>query len=284
MKKLLVFGEVLFDLFEEKEEIGGAPFNVAAHFTALGGTADLVSAVGMDPLGRKALLALRRRGIADTYVKEVPFGTGFCRVTLKDGTPSYDLAENVAYDHIPAPALIGEDYGALYYGTLACRQKESLDSLERLFPLCKERFYDINIRPPYDDRDLLRHLLFKATTLKISREEAGVLCPYHSPPQYLYDVANAFSNIQRIILTMDKDGSILFDAKRGTIKEGPRPLATPLSTVGAGDAFSACYLYHTLKGSDVDTTLQACGSLADFVITRLGAVPRLPEDLKKRLI
>jgi fructokinase len=258
---------------------------VAAHFTALGGKADFVSAVGGDDLGKAAVAEIKKRAIGHEHLTVSPYPTGFCKVTLQKGTPSYDLANDVAYDHISLPLPIdGKDYGALYYGTLACRNEESLDTLEKLFSLCEERFYDINIRPPFYSRALLRHLLFKATTLKISREEAEVLCPYHDPAQYLYDVANAFPNIKKILLTLDKDGSVLFDTASERILYGPKPLVSPLSTVGAGDAFSACYLYHTFKNSDPETTLLACGTLADFVITQLGAVPHLPEELKKRLV
>jgi fructokinase len=284
MKKLLVFGEVLFDLFETQSEIGGAPFNVAAHFSALGGKADLVSAVGQDELGAKALLELQSRGVGSEHVKALPYPTGYCKVTLQNNTPSYELVREVAYDHIPACTPNAQEYGALYYGTLACRTEESLKTLEGLFPLCTERFYDVNIRPPFYSRALIRHLLSKATTLKISREEADVLCPCHTPEQYLNDVANEFANLKRILFTMDCDGSLLFDTATRTLTYAPQPKATPVSTVGAGDALSACYLYHTFKGSDIPTTLEACSALADHVITALGAVPALPEELKNRIV
>lgn len=285
MKKLLVFGEVLFDLFEEKAEIGGAPFNVAAHFSALGGRADFVSAVGKDELGQKALDAVKSFQIDDRFVARIDSPTGYCKVTLKDGTPSYDLKNHVAYDAIPFPEEIrAEDYGALYYGSLACRNSASFKTLKRLIPLCSERFFDINIRPPYGNRETVRKLLFAATTLKISREEAGEICPYYNEEQYLHDVINAFPNIQKILFTMDKDGSLLFDARKDTILYAPKPKEKPLSTVGAGDSLSACYLYHTFKGSTPRRTLEACSTLADFVITRLGAVPSLPEELKSKIV
>lgn len=284
MKKLLVFGEVLFDLFEEKAEIGGAPFNVAAHFSALGGTADFVSAVGKDALGQKALEAIRSCGLDPCYVALTDAPTGYCKVTLQNGTPSYDLKTDVAYDQIPFPTGLFGEYGALYYGSLSCRSEGSLKTLRKLFPLCKERFFDINIRPPFQDRDVIRELLFSATTLKISREEAEEICPYYNEEQYLHDVINEFSNIKKILFTMDKDGSLLYDRRSDTILYAPKPQATPLSTVGAGDSLSACYLYHLFKGSSAEHTLQACSKLADYVITHLGAVPPLTEELKQQIV
>ena len=70
---------------------------------------------------------------------------------------------------------------------------------------------------------------------------------------------------------------------KDTITYSQKPQNTPVSTVGAGDSLSACDLYHTFKGSDTARTLEACSALADFVITRLGAVPELPAELKSAL-
>ena len=103
--KILVFGELLYDRFGEKAEIGGAPFNFAAHMASLGERVDFVSAVGDDELGGAALEELEKKKVGTAYTAVLPKPTGFCRVTLLEGTPSYDLAQGVAYDYIPAPCL-----------------------------------------------------------------------------------------------------------------------------------------------------------------------------------
>ena len=46
MKKCLVFGEVLYDIYPTHKKIGGAPLNFGAHFARLGGVSYLCSAVG----------------------------------------------------------------------------------------------------------------------------------------------------------------------------------------------------------------------------------------------
>jgi len=49
----LIFGEVLFDQFEDGSSVlGGAPFNVAWHLQAFGLQPLLVSRVGDDSYGR----------------------------------------------------------------------------------------------------------------------------------------------------------------------------------------------------------------------------------------
>ena len=48
-----IFGEVLFDCFEDGSRVlGGAPFNVAWHLQAFGCKPLLISRVGDDPMGK----------------------------------------------------------------------------------------------------------------------------------------------------------------------------------------------------------------------------------------
>lgn len=284
MKKLLVFGEVLFDLFGDDAEIGGAPFNVAAHFCSLGARADFVSAVGEDELGQRALSHVKASGIDPRYTAFVNSPTGYCRVTLENGHPSYDLASGVAYDEIPYPEGIDpEQYGGLYFGTLALRGESSRNTLERLLPLFSERFYDINVRNPHCPAERIRHFLGFATTVKISREEASCLFDYEGAESYIARLAKEYPNLKRIILTMDKDGSAYYERGKG-VYYAPLPKEKPISTVGAGDAHCACCLYHLFKGSDPQYMMNCAAALSDFVITHLQAVPALPAELKERIV
>lgn len=53
--KALSFGEILWDVYPDKEYLGGAPLNFAAHFAKQGGESYMLSAVGDDELGKAAL-------------------------------------------------------------------------------------------------------------------------------------------------------------------------------------------------------------------------------------
>ena len=56
---ILCAGETLWDVLPAGEFIGGAPFNVAAHCARLGARALLVSRLGKDERGRRALESAR---------------------------------------------------------------------------------------------------------------------------------------------------------------------------------------------------------------------------------
>ena len=100
---MIVFGEILWDIFENEKRIGGAPFNFGAHCAKLGLDVDVISAVGNDARGEMAILAAKNLKINTDNIQVVDYQTGHCLVSLQNGSPSYHLVENVAYDKIPLP-------------------------------------------------------------------------------------------------------------------------------------------------------------------------------------
>ena len=63
-RRVVVFGEVLFDRFPDGSEVlGGAPFNVAWNLQAFDARPLLVSRVGNDRLGRRILAAMKDWGM-----------------------------------------------------------------------------------------------------------------------------------------------------------------------------------------------------------------------------
>lgn len=287
MKKpsLLVFGEIIWDVYPYKSCIGGAPLNFAAHFVQAGGRAALLSAVGQDALGTSALEFLTANGVDVHFIPHLAYPTGRCDVTLSDsGIPSYFVVPNVAYDHIPdAPELperVSEaGYDLLYFGTLAQRG-ESRKALERLLREGNftHIFCDINLRPDCFDPKSVENCLSYATLLKISDEEEPLLrkvagyLPEGDPmdaPAALFD---RYGQIQAIVLTQGGDGATLFRRDCPPIHVPACP-AEIVSTVGAGDSFGAEWLYQTLTGADDRDALTAASRRAAFVIAHAEAVP-----------
>jgi len=56
-------GEVLWDVFPDQELLGGAPLNVSANLHRLGAKVTLVSGVGSDERGIRALEAIKAIGL-----------------------------------------------------------------------------------------------------------------------------------------------------------------------------------------------------------------------------
>lgn len=283
--KLTVFGEILWDIFGDEKKIGGAPFNFGAHCAKLGLDVDVISAVGNDTLGIDAVKAAKELGVNTKNIQTVDFETGHCLVTLNNGTPSYNLVQNVAYDNIPLPDDNCFTADAFYFGTLAQRNDNSQKTLNALLKgNYKEVFFDINIRQNYYNTEMIDNSLKNTTIFKISREEINVLGIDGTPEEICKVLGDKYSNLKLILVTLDKDGSLLYDVLTKKITYSPKPGSKVVSTVGAGDSFSACFLSNYLNGISAEECLVRATLLSDYVVTQLGAIPDYPESLKEKIM
>lgn len=278
---ITVFGEILWDVFGDDAKIGGAPFNFVAHCVRQGADVNFISAVGNDDLGDKALVECRQMNIPAENIAVTNYPTGRAIVTLENGTPTYDLSGEMAYDHIPMPEKSSAK--ALYFGTLAQRSDESCKSLEKLLAHSKfdEVFLDINIRQSYYTDDILDWSIKNATILKMSRDDMRALNIYESEEEFCRDLAEKYPNLKMIIVTLDSDGAFVYE-KDGKITRSEKPDCEVVSTVGAGDAFSAAFLVNYLDGRSVAECLKEAIRLASYVCTFVEAVPTFPmDDIRK---
>ena len=105
--KIVSFGEVLWDVYENEDYIGGAPFNFSVHVNILGHEVYFVSAVGRDSRGDLGLLSISNYDLTTKYITRVKHcPTGYVDVTIGiDGFPAYNIHRPAAYDF---PSLTSE--------------------------------------------------------------------------------------------------------------------------------------------------------------------------------
>lgn len=282
LKSLIAFGEVLWDVFADSAEIGGAPLNFASHFATLGGDAYIISAVGDDELGKRTLDVMRQRGVRDSLVSVSSLPTGRCEVTLSDdAVPSYNLLGNVAYDDISVDAdkitAVGAD--AICFGTLTQRSENNKNELKKLLDSTtfSEVFCDINIRKNCFTAETVRFCLENATILKYSDspdEEAALADAIGCKAHEIVDtIANKYPNIKIILHTLGENGSEIFDIVGGDrIAVPPVVNPNPVSTVGAGDSYGACFLYNYLAGASLAECGKRASALSSYVFGLKGAI------------
>ena len=279
--RVLSFGEILWDVYPDNKYIGGAPLNFAAHFVKQGGSAYMVSALGDEELGQIALNMLENWKIGTDYVTILPeIQTGKCLVTLDEsGLPSYDLLRDVAYDHIKCQ-IKGKEFDALYFGTLALRSRNNLNCLSELMKNneFKEIFVDINIRPPFYSIDTIRFAFEHATIMKISDEELPIItkCLFDCDSDYATaskQLSEKFGNLKMIVVTRGENGSFAYDCRSGKSYLSDAQKVNVVSTVGAGDSYSAAFMYNYLSGISIDECLKQASKLSAFVVSKKDAIP-----------
>ncbi len=288
MKKILAYGEIVWDVYPDKAVIGGAPLNFSAHAALCGAESVLISAVGQDPLGTDALQTLKKFGVKTQYLKTTAEPTGQCIVTLDERfVPQYDVLRNVAYDHIrltedDLTEIDREHFDTLYFGTLVQRESVSRQTLEILVKRChfSNIFCDINLRKDCYDESTVRFCLSHADILKISAEEEPLLRQmglYKIDTEKIETIARKISNtyrqIKTIIITLGKDGSYAYIPADGSDYYQNSVGDTVVSTVGAGDSFSAAWLVHYLNGESIDVCMKKAAERSGYVVAHQEAIP-----------
>src|SRR5687768_5688334 len=177
--EVLCVGEVLWDSLPEGLFLGGAPFNVACHLRATGTPVSMVSRVGDDRLGDEVLRRAMRYGVGTDLIQVDPLlPTGFVRVHVDErGNGSYEICEPVAWDAIEATETLlarAARARAIVFGSLAQRNTTTRATIERLWKVASHQALmvcDVNLRPPYDDLEVLRASLGMADVVKLSDAE-----------------------------------------------------------------------------------------------------------------
>lgn len=282
-------GEVLWDLFPDGAQFGGAPANFACHAAMLGAEAFMVSQVGDDVLGDRAIAALRRRGVETRYIsRSRDHATGTVQVTLDGaGQPRFEIAEDAAWDHIPWSDDLAELAGrtdAVGFGTLAQRGETSRETIRRFLestgPGCL-RIFDVNLRRPFIDRRVVLESLTLADAVKLNDEELPLLasmCGLAGSTREMLEGLRDRYGLRLVALTCGAEGAILLAG--GEIVECAGISVAVKDTVGAGDAFTAAMAMGWLEGRALDAIGRHACRVAAFVCSQAGGTPELPAELR----
>lgn len=289
MKKILVFGEVIWDIYDKEKVIGGAALNFAAHMARCGQKSYLLSGIGQDELGETALSLAHDFGVTTDYIQKTDRPTGACLVRLDDaGVPSYQVLQNTAFDSIDLTdkdiaALSTLSADALYFGTLIQRSPLSRASIRKLCHAChfKNIICDINLRPDCYDRDSVLFCLEEATILKVSEEEEPLLRDmglYHLGGEATHlDIAKALCqgrpNLTLVIITLGEKGCYVYSPSQKTGFYQDAVKTKVASTVGAGDSFIAAFTACYLETGDAKLAARLGSIVSSYVVSKTEAIP-----------
>jgi fructokinase len=277
--EVLCVGEVLWDALPEGLFLGGAPFNVACHLRATGTPVRMVSRIGDDRLGDEVLRRAVRYGVGVDLIQLDPkLPTGFVRVSVDDsGNPEYDIVEPAAWDTIAVTdALLrhAANARAIVFGTLAQRHATSRRTIQRLWDTDALMVFDVNLRPPFEDEDVVRQSLLRADVVKFSEDELQRVAEWFDlrgkPREIVSAVAETFG-CTVVCVSRGSKGAALWHDGNWTEHAGFK--VEVRDTVGAGDAFLAVLLKGLLAGEPDSTILQHANMIGAYVATQFGAVP-----------
>jgi fructokinase len=292
--KSLAFGEILWDVIDGKEHIGGAPFNLSAHLARMGTEAAIVSSLGKDGRGERAMEILKSMGLRSSFVKineDLPTGVVLVEIDGA-GKPTYDIKEGVAWDRIELgdeqiEEIRGETWDVLVCGSLAQRTEYNRKSLRALLEAAapREVFFDVNLRLDYFSAAILKETMERTSILKLNDEEvpvvSGLVLGKELKDREFCEAIESEWGIHTTAITRGGQGASVYQGDRYV--HVPAAPVDVVDTVGAGDSFSAAFLYGLHKTGDILKAAEFAVKLSSFVAGSQGALPPYSGEILETL-
>ena len=290
---IIGLGELLWDVFPGKKQLGGAPANFSYMTHLLGDTGIIASRLGVDRLGAEAREALDRLEVDSTHVQTDairPTGTVSVKIAA-DGQPSYEIIEPVAWDFLewtPEWQNLARHADAVCFGSLSQRclvSHETVRTFLRWTEPTALRVFDVTLRQNFYTRKVLEESIRSANIIKCNEEELSTLVSvFGSTAKTIAEAAQwllGAYGVELVCVTRGERGSILFDRKGSDTHPGQR--VQVVDTVGAGDAFAAALVHHYLRGSSLKAINEAANQLGAWVASQSGATPPANDEILDRV-
>jgi fructokinase len=291
-RRILVVGEVLWDIYERSKRLGGAPLSFAAHAKRLGCDPRLISAVGNDELGECTITKIASLGLDTALIQRTcRFKTGTAQVYVGPGERTrFVISRPAAYDCV----TISDEYlkllqewepGWFYYGTLFAALPQGNAVLDQVLAALPStlKFYDLNLRPGYDSPELVAGLLARADVVKLNEEEVEAVRQFTGLPGTSEPFCREASNRygwKAVAVTFGARGCAML--LEDEYREVPGYAVEVADPVGAGDAFATAFLHGLRSTWPVSKMAQFANRVGALVASRHGAIPdwTLEEALK----
>jgi len=280
---IISIGEAVWDIFAERQILGGAPVNVAYHLQCLGAEVEVITRIGADTLGARTRARLAELRLSLAGVQEDPLlPTGRVTVTMDSrGEPCFDIVAPAAWDNIDADeaaGLVGDLPYALVFGTLAQRAQASRETIRRLWAGADLCFYDVNLRPPFTPRETVLDSLAAADLVKMNEAEllavAGWLDMAGREKKNIAQAICARYDLLALAVTAGSCGAWLL-ADNGYFYQEAEAVRVQ-DTVGSGDAFFAALIHGYLSHEPWPEVLARANRRGAYVAARQGATPPMP--------
>ena len=281
-------GELLWDIFPDSSQLGGAPANFAYMTSLLGDVGIVASRVGRDNLGLAAKERLESLHLPTEFMQfDSAHPTGVVKVEVDPaGQPTYDIVQSVAWDFMewtPEWRALAETADAVCFGSLAQRSANSRATIRAFLGAVRPettRVFDVNLRQTFYSAEVLEESARMADIMKVNHDELPVVAKLMGLSS-IYDEVRAAAwlrdkfELKLVCMTRGARGSLLVSAKDSSAHPGYR--VSVADTVGSGDAFTAALVYHFLRHASLATMNEAANRMGSWVASETGATPAADE-------
>lgn len=312
MNKVVCIGESLIDFMPLGEELtfqakaGGAPSNVCACISKLGGKGCYLGKLGEDIFSRFLLKNMQKWGVNTDYtIIDNRYQTALAFVSLdENGDREFNFYRkqscDLMLDRSEIPNDILSEGDILHFCSVGLVESPSKYAHIRAIELAKHNnclvSFDVNVRERLWDSvenciSTIKDFLPYADIVKVTDDELFLLTSEKCEKTAVSKLLNIAKNSKLLVVTKGGAGAICYD-RNGDSYFYPAVDVKVVDTTGAGDCFIGCLLYK-LNIGEASLTLEGIKSAVEFasfgcgvVIGKKGAIESMPtlqdiENLKK---
>lgn len=280
-KKIVAFGEVVWDILPNEKILGGTPSNMVFRCNSFNEEGFLLSRVGDDQLGIDALARLKELGISDENVQvDFEFPTGTVKITLDENNEAnFHVTPDVAFDHIEfsAEALkLARNADCLFYGLLPQRFGISKNTLRELINESRDsvHFFDLKLFHHFFNLKVVEYLLedshivrFKEKEIEFLGRELGL--DTNNIETFCAHLINRYK-INVVLITRGDAGVFAFKKQQGAFYDTGYKIKVE-DNIGSGMAFCAGFLHYYLNGKSMHDSLKFGNAAGALNTTKRGA-------------
>ena len=280
MSRVVSFGEILWDKLPSRKVPGGAPLNFAYRLNSFENSLSIISKVGDDSLGKELSEFLNKNGLDTEHIQiSKIYKTGEVNVSIdKNGIADYDILNPVAWDDISLNLKnieLTKNCSVFVFGSLICRNMTSRRTLKELLKIAPFKLFDINLRSPYYNMNLIEELMLSSDFIKFNYEEIEeIFTIYINKKATLENMIETISEktkTKNICVTMGEKGACYYTNNSFYYQDGFK--INVLDTVGAGDSFLATLVEGILNKTKPQEILKKACAVAALVASKEGATP-----------
>ena len=282
MSKVVSFGEILWDKLPSGKVPGGAPLNFGYRFNSFHNSLSIISKVGDDSLGNELLKFLNKNRL-DTEQIQVSkiYKTGEVNVSIdKNGIANYDILNPVAWDNISLNSKninLTKNSSIFVFGSLICRNVTSRETLKELLKIAPFKLFDVNLRSPYYNLNLIEELMLSSDFIKFNHEEITEISSIYNKKttslESMIKTVSKETKTNEICVTMGEKGACYYTNNSFYFQDGFKINVS--DTVGAGDSFLATLVEGILNKREPEEILKKACAVAAIVASKKGATSKV---------
>ena len=244
---------------------GGKGANQAVAAARLGGSVNMIGAVGTDAFGDELLRNLEAESVGTASVKRAEGTSGIANILLSDGDNRIIVVPGANHS-LKAEEMAAFENGLKESGIVVMQLEMPIPVVQRTLEICHQHGVPVILNAAPAD-GFTEDFLPYATYMTPNETEAEELFG----PEWEH-VLEKYPN--RLVVTLGSKGARYFDGQKHVLVEGFKTQA--IDTTGAGDTFNGALAVALEEAMPFEAAVRFANAAASLSVEKFGAQGGMP--------